>query len=84
MTGFEQACKRCLMGRSAAALVNDRPVPFEAVALECLKDALRCSRLLPGRVDILDAHQPVAAALACLQIAGGRSKQGAEMKWPGG
>jgi hypothetical protein len=84
MAGFQQTCKRCLVGRSGVALVDDRAVPFEAVALQCFQDAFDCARLLSGRVDILDANQPVATALACLQIAGGCSQQGTEMKWPGG
>lgn len=84
MAGVQKLCKSCLVGRPAAALVGDGSVPFETVAVQCFKDAFRCARLLPGRVDILDAEQPAPAVPAGLQIAGGRSKQGAEMKWPGG
>ena len=84
MAGVQQACKRRLVGGLAVALIDDGPVPFEPVALECLEDAPRCPRLLPGRVDVLDAYEPAAVVPACLQVARSRGEQGTEMKWPGG
>jgi hypothetical protein len=43
------------MGRAAGALVDDGSVPLEAVALQGLDDPGGGSRVLPGRIDILDA-----------------------------
>ena len=76
--------REALVRGLAATLVNDRPVPFETVAVQGFEDSFRRARLLPGRIDIFDAHQPAAAMPACLQIAGSRSEQGPEVKWPGG
>ena len=75
MTGVEQVVKSRLVRGLAAALVDDGAVPFEAVSIQRGKNAFRGARLLPGRVDVLDAQQPVAAVSARLQVAGSRSEQ---------
>jgi hypothetical protein len=57
-------CRR--MGGMTGILVDDGPVPFEAVPFQSLDDALRGSRLFAGRIDILDAQQPAAPVAAGL------------------
>ena len=84
MAGLEQVRQCSLVCRLAATLVNDGTVPLEAVGLQRLQDAVRRPRLRPGRIDILDADQPGTAAMASLQVAGSRGKQGAEVQGPGG
>ncbi len=75
MPRLEQPRQRRRMGGMAGALVDDGAVPFEAVALQGLQNARCGGGLLPGRIDILDAQQPAAAAVASLQIAGSRGEQ---------
>ena len=84
MAGVEQAGEGGFVHGLAGALVNDRAVPLEAIMLQCLQDALRCVRLLPGWIDILDADQPATAMPARLKIAGSCGEQGAEVQWPCG
>ena len=72
------------VGSMTGALVDDGAVPLEAVTLKRLDNAICGVRLLPWRVDVLDTQQPAAAEVACLQVAGSRGEQGAEMQWPGG
>jgi hypothetical protein len=84
LTGLKQARQIGFVSGPAAALVGDGTVPFEAIALQRLQDALSRARLLPGWVDVLDADQPAATMPACLKIAGSCGEQGAEVQWPRG
>ncbi len=73
-----------VMSLAARALVDDRSVPLEAVALEC-RENLRCrTGLFAWGVDILDPDQPESVPGACLEIAGDGSKQGAKVQGAGG
>ena len=56
MTFVQQARQRRRMGFLTVALVDDGAVPLEAIVLECLDNSPRGTRLLPGRIDVLDSQ----------------------------
>lgn len=64
----------------AGALIADRTVPLETVALKRGQDRRCCPGLFAWRVDILDPDEPLTAFLTRLQAAGNGSEQRAEMQ----
>ena len=64
----------------ALALIYDITVPVEAESLQGAQDSLRAAGYDPGRIEILDADEPLAAVMACVEIASGCRQKRAEMQ----
>ena len=77
---FRDACCVVLM---KVRLVGDRAIPLEAVGFQCIEYEFVSARLFAGRIDILDAQQPLTVRRSSLQIAGNCGQQRAEMQWAG-
>ena len=77
--GHEGVDGRLMCGQ-AGALVADRTVPLETVALKRGQDRRCCPGLFAWRVDILDPDEPSTTFLTRLQAAGNGSEQRAEMQ----
>ena len=79
-----QAAQRIGISGSARALAQDRAVPLQAQGLQGAKNLVGRAVALPRRIEILDAHPPLAMLRACVQIAADGRNQGAEMKFTRG
>ena len=53
-----QLCYDLVVPCCIVALVGDRAVPLEAVALQCSQNLIDGTFLLPRRVDVLDSQEP--------------------------
>ena len=67
------------MAAAAVTLIDNRPIPFEAVRFHGLQDKLRCAGLLSWWVDILDTQQPAAIARTSFKETRNGGDKGAEM-----
>ena len=67
----------------ALALIRDRSVPVQSQGFERTQDEACRAPFLPGRVDVLDPHQPLAASCPRLQIATERRDQRTEVERAG-
>ena len=59
----------------ASALIDDIAVPVEAETFQRSQDASRAPGHNTGCIEILDADQPAAAVMACIEIAADRSQK---------
>ncbi len=79
-----QTRQRLAVGCAATALEHDLPVPFEAVRLERPENRPGGSGCFARRVQVLHAHEPLAAARARIETAADRRNERTEMQRPGG
>ena len=72
------------MGPKAAALENCFRIPFKAKEIQRVQYGVGRAHLFAGRIDVLDTQQPTSVVAFCLQIAGRRRNQRAEVEWARG
>ena len=74
-----QTLERVLVGRQVVALVNDGPVPDQAVGFEGGSDAFNGAGIVSGNVQVVEAQVPGVTGGTGVQIAGGGGEQGSEV-----